>query len=199
MRKKNTVITIASLLVITLFIGTAMPSVIAGSLSPEGAEQDVVKDGCSLCASESEPPPDVPSCETCKEAVVFAVDYMKDYVKEKVNGSYFLWRVDVAILICDGLVKGFKESGYKLEIDEEELKEHIEYWINKTVGPQMFRATLFLAKLGAIVIGITGYLISLCNDDDAQNRPATTQHSRTVSRVMSRFYKWIRVLHLLGL
>jgi len=157
MRKKNTVITIASLLVITLFIGTAMPSVFAGSITSEGAEQDVVEEGCSLCASESEPSPDVPSCETCEEAVDYAVDYMKDYVKDNINGSYLLWRVDVAILICDGLVKGFKESGYKLEIDEKELKEHIEYWINKTVGPQMFRATLFLAKLGAIVIGITGH------------------------------------------
>ena len=180
-------------------MGIALPSVIAGSLSPKGAEQEAVNEGCPLCAPDPEHPPDVPSCETCKDAVDYAVDYMKDYVKENVNGTYFLWQVDVALFIFEGLIKGFKESGFNIEIDEDALKASIEYWVNKTVGPQQFPVTLFLAKLGAIAIGITGYLISLCNDDDTQNPSDNIQHSRTVTWIISRFYKWIRVLHLLGL
>ena len=45
MRKKNTVITIASFLVITLFIGTVMPCVIAGSITCEGAEPVAGQEG----------------------------------------------------------------------------------------------------------------------------------------------------------
>ena len=198
MRKKNTVITIASFLVITLFIGTVMPSVIAGSITSEGAEPVAGHEGCSLCVSESELPPDDSSCETCEEAVVYAVDYMKDYVKEKVNGTYLLWRMDIALFIFEGIIEGLKESGFNIEIDEDALRASIEYWVNKTVGPQKFTVRLFLAKLGGIAIGVTDYLISLCNDDE-QVPPDTIQHSRTVSWVLLRFYKWIRVLHLLGL
>ena len=194
MRKKNTVITITSLLVITLFIGAALPSAIADSLSSEETVEE-----CSSCVvSPSRPRGDFP-CDTCKEAVYYAVDYMKDHVKENVDGIYFLWTVDVVILISEGLIEGFKESGFRIEIDEDELRANIEYWVNKTVGPQKFTVTLFFAKLGAIVIGVTAYLISLCYDDDAQNRPATTQPSRTISRIMSLLYRWIKVLHLLGL
>ena len=123
---------------------------------------------------------------------------MKDYVKEKVNGTYLLWRMDIALFIFEGLIEGLKESGFNIEIDEDALRGSIEYWVNKIVGPQKFTVTLFLAKLGAIVIGITGYLISLCNED-AQNHQAITQHSLIVSWIMSRFYKLIRVLRLLGL
>ena len=198
MRKKNTVITIASLLVITLFIGTAMSSATAGSLPHATDEQEVVKEGCSLCASDPERPPDVPSCETCKETVDYVVDYMKDYVKENVDDIYFLWQVDAVLFIFEGLIMGFKESCFNIEIDEDALRANIEYWVNKTVGPQKFTVTLFLVKLGAIAIGVTDYLISLCNDDE-QVLPDTIQHSRTVSWVMLRFYKWIRVLRLLGL
>ena len=194
MRKRNTVITITSLLAVSLFIGAALPSAFADS-SPEGAVEE-----CSSCTLKHVPRPrDDPSCDTCKEAVYYAVDYMKDHVKENVDGIYFLWTVDVVILISEGLIEGFKESGFRIEIDEDELRANIEYWVNNTVGPQKFTVTLFLAKLGAIVVGVTAYLISLCYDDDAQNRPVTTQHSRTISRIMSLLYRWIRVLHLLGL
>ncbi len=75
---------------------------------------------------------------------------MKDYVKDKMDSNYFLWRVDVSILIFQGLVIGFKESSCKIKFDENELKAKIEHWINKTVGSQKFTVTLFLVKLGAL-------------------------------------------------
>lgn len=192
MRKRTTVITITSLLAVSLFIGAALPSAFADS-SPEGAVEE-----CSSCVASPSRPQDDPSCDTCKEAVYYAVDYMKNHVKENVDGTYFLWTVDVVILISEGLIEGFKESGFSIEIDQDDLRANIEYWVNKIVGPQKFTVTLFLAKLGAIVVGVTAYLISLCYDD-TQNRSATTQHSRTISRIMSLLYRWIRVLHLLGL
>ena len=196
MRRKNTVIMIASLLVITLFIGAGMPSVIAGSIHHTVDEQEVVIDGCPFCGSDDSP--DDPSSESCEDAVDYAVDYMKEHVKENMNGTYFLWTVDVVILVFEGLIKGFKESGFTIEIDEEALKANIEYWVNKTVGPQQFTVTLFLAKLGAIAIGVTGYLISLC-DDDAQNSPDTLEHSGMFSWIISRIIGRIRVLSLFGL
>lgn len=182
MRKKNTVIMITSLLVVGLFIGTVMPSVFAASSA----------------SSKSNNPPNHPECETCKEAVDFAVGYMKVYVKDNINGTYSLWSVDVAILIFEGLIRGFEESDFEIKIDENELKASIEYWVNKTVGPQKFTVTLFLAKLGAIIIGVTAYLISLCNDDE-QYRPAVSLYSRVITRIISRFYNLIRVLTLVGL
>lgn len=195
MRKRNTVITITSLLAVTLFIGAALPSAFADSIPSDEAVEE-----CSTCALKSQPRPrDGPPCETCKEAVYYAVDHMKDHVKENVDGIYFLWTIDVVILISEGLIEGFKESGFSIEIDEDELRANIEYWVNKTVGPQKFTVTLFLAKLGAIVVGVTAYLISLCYGDDGQNRPVTTQHPRTISRILSLLYRWIRVLQLLGL
>jgi len=37
--------------------------------------------------------------------------------------------------------------------------------VRKLVGPQLFNITKFLASLGAIGIGITDYLLTLCNNN----------------------------------
>jgi hypothetical protein len=173
---------ITSVLLVGLFIGTVMPSISSASST----------------TSELGNRPDFPECETCREAVDYAVDYMKVYVKENINNTYFLWSIDVVILIFEGLIKGIEESDFDLEIDENELKASIDYWVNITFGLQKFTVTLFLAKLGAIVIGVTGYLISLCNDTE-QYRPAVSLYRRIVSRILSRIYNLMRVLNLVGL
>jgi hypothetical protein len=100
---------------------------------------------------------------------------MKEYVNENINDTYFFWTVDGSILIFQGLINGFKESGYTLEVDVNELKANIEHWVNKTVGSQKFTITLFLAKLGAITIGVTGYLLTLCIDNNAKTNHAETK------------------------
>lgn len=199
MKNKNTVIFITSIAISCLFIGAALPSVFAGSISREQIISDINDEPCSSCTSKIKHPNNQPSCKSCNEAVAFAVEYMKNYVKERVNDTYFLWTVDVSILIFDGLVKGFKESGYTPEINVNALKANIEYWVNKTVGPQKFTVTLFLAKLGAITIGVTGYLLTLCTDGNARNTQTKTKQIRDISWINSRSILWIILKHLLGL
>jgi len=198
MRKKNNVIFITSLFMSCLFIGAALPSVLAGAISQEQVES-VSDETCPLCRSKSARPVSNPGCKSCNQAVAFAVDYMKDYVKDKVNGSYFLWRVDITIIIFQGLVKGFKESGYKIEVDENELRANIEYWVNKTVGLQKFTVTLLLAKLSAITIGVTGYLLTLCIDKDVRSSQVITRKIRNISWIQSESVLWNILKHLLGL
>jgi len=182
-----------------LFIGAALPSVFAGAISQEEAESASYDDPCPLCSSKSTHRLNSPGCDSCNEAVAFAVDYMKDYVKDKVNGSYFLWRVDISILIVQGLVKGFKDSGYKLEVNVNELRANIEYWVNRTCGSQKFTITIFLAKLSAITIGVTGYLLTLCIDNDEDNSHTKTRQIRNISWIKSKSILWVILKHLLGL
>ena len=199
MRKKNTVIFISSLVMSCIFVGASLPSVFAGAINNVNVESVSFNDPCPLCRTKSTNPVDNPGCDSCNEAVAFAVDYMKDYVKDNVNGSYFLWRVDISIIIVQGLVKGFKESGYKLEVDENELRDNIGHWINKTVGMQKFTVTLFLAKLSAITIGVTGYLLTLCIENDEDNSHVKTRQIRNISWIKSKSTLWVILKHLLGL
>ena len=199
MRKRNTVVVIISLFMGALFVGATLPSVLAGSISQDHRVTDIDDDSCSLCRSNLAQTGDTPNCKSCREAVAFAVDYMKDYVKDNMDNNYFLWRVDITILIVQGLVKGFKDSGYKLEVDENELRANIEYWVNRTCGSQKFTITIFLAKLSAITIGITGYLLTLCIDNDADNSHTKTRQIRNISWIKSKSILWVILKHLLGL
>ena len=199
MKNKNTAIVISCLVMSSLFIGAALPGVFAGAVNSEKIQHIKDDEPCKLCRENVAQPKNRPGCESCNEAVAFAVDYMKDYVSENVNGTYFLWTVDVSILIVQGLVNGFKESGYKIEIDVDELKNNIEYWVNKTVGSQKFTVTQFLAKLGAITIGVTGYLLKLCIDDDPKAHHVEDRQIRNISWLRSKSSLWIILKHLLGL
>jgi len=200
MRKTKTFVVVSCLVMSSLFIGAALPGVFAGAVNSEKNEHIKYDEPCKLCREHVANPINGPGCESCNEAVAFAVDYMKDYVSENVDGAYFLWTVDVSILIFQGLVNGFKESGYKIEIDVDELKNNIEYWVNKTVGSQKFTVTQFLAKLGAITIGVTGYLLSLCIiDDNAKAHNVEDRQTRNISWLKSKSTLWIILKHLLGL
>ena len=124
---------------------------------------------------------------------------MVDYVNDNIDDTYFLWSVDVAILIFQGLIDGFKESRFDLLVDEDELNETIQYWIGKTVGSQKFTVTQFLAKLGAITIGVSSYLLTLCIDDKAKNERSEIRQISNISWLRSRSTLWIILKHLLGL
>jgi hypothetical protein len=182
--KKKTVITIVSMIAVTLLIGMAVQPAIAGPESTVGTKSQANNQG--------------PKCKTCSEAAAFAVDYMVDHVKANINETYFLWTVDATILIFQGLVLGYKESGFTIEINEVALKAKIYYWVVKIVGPQLFNITKFLAGLSAIAIGITEYLLTLC---DGGSRNITYNNARLpgfISRSILRIFKKIIRLQLFG-
>ena len=198
-RDNKTVFMIVSILAAGFFIGTAMQPAIAGSVPFQVFDPKTTGEECTIYVPKLNGISHSPSCKTCEEAIAYAVSYMKGYVKEKlkdVNDTYFLWRLDVIILISQGIHIGLKKSGFKIEIDEDELKTNVEYWVNKTVGPQMFNVTIILAKLGAISIGVADYLLTLCNGDVAKNSQASPKQIWSISRVMSRFFRWISISRL---
>ena len=160
---KNMVKMTVSITAVILFIGTAIQPAIAGTVTTQGIESKPNEEECTLCAPKSENPPDFPICKTCVEAITFAINYSKDYVKEQINKTkdnpYYLYKgLEIVVHIKNGIKEGLKESGFKFKkLDEKALTNYISYVVNKTVGPQQINSTRFLAYLTAIVIGITGY------------------------------------------
>jgi hypothetical protein len=174
MRHNNLMFIVTCIMIVTVFVGVVTPSVMSHSTINSENHR------CYSCESAQKNSESDPICESCKEAVNFAINYMKDYVKEETNGTYFLWSFDLVILIFEGLTKGIIESGYNIEINYDVLLEYIEFWVNKTVGSQMFPATIFFAKLGAIAIGVTGYLLSLCSDEGLNNTTDITSNNHSL-------------------
>ena len=158
---------IATIMVTFFFTGALIPSVIAETedKNPSIGTPPQLKE-CTSYMVDVAYTSGAASCDTCKEAVQFAIDYMIDHVQTNTKGIYFLHTVDVSILIFQGLMQGFRASGYQMEVDEEELKSVIDYWVDTLVEHQIFTITKFLATFGSIVIGITDYLIHLCNGEN---------------------------------
>jgi hypothetical protein len=162
---KKSIMMIVSILAVTVFIGTAVqPALSAPSQNtdsqPVANEKEYFPCDCEQTTTEGA------GCQRCVEAVFHAVKYMRAYVKEtfKGKGVYFLWTADVAIVVVEGLILGLKDSGFTIDIDYNELKSTVDFWVGKLWGPQMFFITRFMARLGAISIGITWYLLSFCVD-----------------------------------
>jgi hypothetical protein len=199
MIKKSTVVYIIGLVTSCLFVSAFVPSVFAGAISQDKIEMEHNEELCIPCRSRQITESDNPNCDTCREAVEFAVDFMKEYVKEEIDDTYPLWSFDVTILVLEGLVQGFIESGFLMEIDVNELQSNIEYWVNEIVGSQKYNATLFLARLGAITIGVTTYLLTLCTEDDARNTNVKNRIISNISWIRSRLVLWIILKHFLGL
>jgi hypothetical protein len=196
--KISPVIMIVCVFTMILFIGTAVQPAIATTFTNQEFETRNNHEDCPLCAPRADIPNNNPNCKTCKEAVSYAVEYMKDYVKEKlkdVNETYFLWTLDMALLMSKGILIGFQKSGFEIKVDTEELNENIVYWVNKTVGPQMFNVTILLAKLGAISFGITSYLLTLCNGDSSKKLPSFSGKTWSIFVIMPRFFRWIWAFH----
>jgi hypothetical protein len=176
--KNSAMVMIVSILAVSMFIGIAFQPAIASSVSKEEKKAEI-----------KQPLGPDPSCDSCAKAVAFSIEYMVNHVKSNLNGVYFLWSVDATILIFQGLILGLQQSGFKPEINEMELKATVHYWVKKLVGPQIFTTTKLLAKIGAVGIGITGYLLSLCNNDGTQTTSAYIEQFNNHSPV--RIISWM--------
>jgi hypothetical protein len=153
----NTVIMIVSILAISLFIGMAVQPVIADAVKNKNESHDL--------NSQNELKGD---CKTCACMVDFTIRYMIKHVKDNLKGIYYLWTVDAVQLIFQGTMKGIANSGFNPQVNTVHLKASIYYWVNKLVGQQIFTTTKLLAVLSAIGVGISGYLLSLCNNPTTQ-------------------------------
>ena len=164
--RSNGVNMIVSILAVTLFIGMTMQSAIAAPIPTMEIEPPTVSEEECVTCNLVGPEDDEPKCETCAQAVFHAVKYMVDHVKTSLQGKgkYFLKSADATILIFEGLFLGIKDSGFRVKIDYNDLNNTIDFWVTKLVGPQLFFITRFMARLGAISIGITWYLMSFCVD-----------------------------------
>jgi len=199
--KKNTVIMTFSFIAVALFIGTAIQPVLADSVYSRVVEPEPAEVECPLCAPKTESSSELPGCKTCVEAVNYAVEYSVVYVKEKVDETpvwYPLKVREITIHFRDGVFEGLVESGFSFkEIDKAELTSTIEYWVNLTVGEQTLNRTKFVAYLGAITIGITGYLLSLCNKENTKGRaPIITPLMMLISRLRSIISRWLMAFHM---
>ena len=191
--KPRTLKIISSIMVTAFFIGALLPSAIAGRINEQPSVSVMDLSGCCTYMVEVEYVQTTGSCSSCKEAVKFAIDYMIDHVKENVKGIYFLQTVDVSLLIFHGLIEGFIKSGYQMDIDPDDLETVIDYWVDKLTGPQIFTVTKFLAVFGSIAIGVTDYLLNLCNGNNTiASYPTNYQNSRPLFKI------WTLVLQLLG-
>jgi len=160
---RKTVFMIVSIIAVSLFVGMAMQPAMCSTTTKEDLGVSLFEVDSSSCGC-SERITEKPKCDTCVKAVLHAVEYMKIHVRTELKdkGVYFLKTADAAILVFEGLVLGFLDSGFKIKIDYKELSSVIDFWVAKLWGPQMYFITRFMAKLGAISIGITWYLLSLC-------------------------------------
>lgn len=206
--KKNTVILIVSILAVAVVIGAAMQPVMAGELSIKENESAATGEECLPCKAQEKIKKEDTKCKTCSCAASHAVKYMINHVHyyieknwNETGGYWLLLPMDVSLLMFQGIVQGWAESGFTMDIDYDDLREHINKTVDELVGQQLFPVTKLLASLPAIAIAITTYLLELCNggDDEAKSLPATTQQTQSFSRITPRFYLLIRILHFLGL
>ena len=199
--KKNTVIMTFSFIAVALFIGTAIQPVLADSVYSRVVEPEPAEVECALCAKQTESSSELPGCKTCVEAVNFAIDYSMEYVKGKVDETpvwYPLKAREITIHLRDGIIEGLFESGFSFKkIDKDDLTDTIDYWVNLTVGEQTLNRTRFVAYLGAITIGITGYLLSLCNKENTKGRVPTTPLMFLISQLKSIISRWLMKFHML--
>ena len=124
-----------------------------------------------------------------------------EYVKGKVDETpvwYPLKAREITIHLRDGIIEGLFESGFSFKkIDKDDLTDTIDYWVNLTVGEQTLNRTRFVAYLGAITIGITGYLLSLCNKENTKGRaPTITPLMLLISRLRSIISRWLMAFHM---
>ncbi len=165
---KSSVMMIVSIVAVTIFIGTAIQPALSAPLpqkdsQPAAGEKDSLPCDCEEAAAEGS------GCKMCIDAVFHAVRYMRTYVKDYIQylrnqSIYFLWTAELTLTIIYGLGLGLIDSGFKIEIDYDELETTVDFWVDLLCGPQIFLITWFMARLGAISIGITWYLLSFCVD-----------------------------------
>ena len=165
----NGLIMIVSIIAVTLFIGTAVQPAIAVSKSSNDPGITGVDEVCIPCNDPEKVTKGDPKCDTCVAAVFHAIKYMMNHTittwKNNKSGDWhFFWTVDASLLITQGLILGIEDSGFRIEIDYEDLFHFVDNMVDKLVDPAnyLFPVTIFLARLAAIPIGITVYLLKLC-------------------------------------
>lgn len=158
--KHNTLIMIVSIVTISLFIGMAVQPAISNAVEKKDKSHDLnlknnLKGGC----------------KTCGCMVTFTISYMINYVKDalKGKGHYPMISLDAVQLIFLGTLQGIANSGFNVQINKVHLKLTIWYYLNKMVGKQIFPSTMLVAALAAIGVGISAYLLSLCNNPNPGN------------------------------
>jgi hypothetical protein len=167
---KNSVIMIVSIIAVSLFIGTAMQPALASPISDKEINSETDPDNCSLCRPRSKDAGPGPSCKTCLCAVGIAVTHSLKYAKDKINykinennGEVIDGILgDIVLWLLEGTAEGIKKSGFKIDIDYNELKDVIKNLVNEGIGPQGHDITKILVTLRYISIGIRIYLVSLC-------------------------------------
>ena len=187
---KNTVIMIVSILSVGLFIGMAIEPVMAGNISNQITESSVEE--CLPCQVKEKPP----ECKTCLDAVNHIINITIDHVKTFYpwdNVTKFPgWALELGLFIFDGIILGIKSSGFKFEMNYEELNITIMNWIEKFLDPNQYHTiTRVLFCLGAIVVGIGDYLLSQCIEKNKQYIPSP-------KNVVSEFHNLIMVFLLIG-
>ena len=186
-RRKNTVIMIISIFVVTIFIGsTIQPALADEALKPINPSKNTIKiQG---------------QCTTCECAVDFAVDHMIKYVIKNAppDEEHLFWRVEYVVLIWQGINEGLKLSGFEVKINTVELKKEIKYWVNEIADGQILPVTQFLANLTAIGAGLLSYLTTLCDNGDPVSQPLSRQTQSPV-RIIPRFYLIMALLRWLGI
>ena len=199
--KKKTWMMIVSIVAVTLFIGTALEPALADTMSPAGLKAPEYEEECTLCASESTESEEIPECTSCIEAIKFAVEYSRSYVNKTFANDkvwYPLMVVEVVITIFDGIHEGLKVSGFKIDIDEEALKEKIQYWVDRTVDSDYkYNMTEFLAVIGSVFVGVLAYLLTRCSPDDNTERSGSANLVNIISSIVLRFIIRIQAITLI--
>jgi hypothetical protein len=191
-----------SIMAVILFIGTAIQPALAGTSTTQGIESEPNEEECNLCPKSSENQPDLPICETCVEAVEFAVDYMIDYVNETIyekGEDDTFYGMNIAAAIVRGLIDGVIKSGFRFDIGHGELAENVFVWLDKEIyKDQWYIGTKIIALLASIAAGITEKLLSLCrNDDDTKGRVPTTPLMILITKLKSIISRFLIKLHMI--
>jgi len=223
MRWKKSLITIFSLFATLLFIGTAMNEAVAINTDENNLKS---QKHCSLCAKTVSESSSNESnggkgggCESCKEAVEYAIDYAANRIKEEYSGEeYYLFKYwDIAIDAAKYIIEGIEKSEYNFLKNMAprnllyQIGTQIYLSILSLVGKQKHLITLgaaaIIASLIGIGFGVKEYLLSICEKragNDSSNstkiknnkmiistsaKQPTTKISKSVSKVQKAISK----------
>lgn len=189
--KKNTMVWIACLFAVTLFIGVAIQPALSNPMANNVVENETDPDTCSLCVPISKNTGTGPTCKTCicaaRVAVKTSMSYTRDKIDKKIEetgGYYSGFFGDIVIWILEGVEEGISVSGYEIDLDKNQLNETIRYWVDECVGPQEHNVTKIIAALQGVSIGVRMYLISVCLNDK-QIRPIPKLLTQRIFEILS--------------
>ena len=180
--KNSSVIMIVCFFAVAIFIGTAIDPVFAGS------------------AQVKIDPEIEPDCNTCHEAMKYAINYSITNLEKKIEEEgieHAFWRVDIVITFSLGIIEGIKESGFEIKINYVKLMDNVDYWIVKMNGDgQWYDATQLLANITGVAVGVTAYLLTLCTEEDTRHSQRYAQRIFTISQVFTRLFNRLKIINL---